>query len=160
MNGGKLFEEDFRLSCKDNVAVTRLYDTLGGQMGVANICDFIVTYFPYTFYLELKSTSTGTLPLKNISNTQYTGLLEKSKYKGAECGLIIKYAKYDEHYYVPIQEVERLKEEGKKSISYKHIKKGKVSVIEFPSELKRTRFKYDFDEFVRRFRGSEYDNAK
>ncbi len=148
MNSGKRFEEDFRLACVGEVAITRLYDNIGGQAGVANICDFIVGHYPYTFYLELKSTNTGTLPLKNISKTQYEGLLEKSKYKGNLGGLLIKYARYNEHYFVNILDVEKFKETGAKSISYNNIKRGDIKVIPFPATLKRTRYGYNFKQFV------------
>jgi len=149
MNSGKKFEEDFRLALKDNEALTRLYDNIGGQSGVANICDFIVGHYPYTFYLELKSTNTGTLPIKNISKKQYDGLLEKCKYKANLGGLLVKYARYNEHYFIDIREVKRVKDSGAKSISYNNIKNGNIKVIPFPSILKRTRFTYDFKVFVK-----------
>jgi penicillin-binding protein-related factor A (putative recombinase) len=151
MNSGKLFEEDFRLSCKDEVAITRLYDAVGGMSGVKNICDFIIGYFPYTFYLELKSTSTGTLPLRNISDNQYKGLLQMSQYKNQVCGLLIKYAKFGEHYFVPIEEVKRLKYSDLKSISRAHIKAGKVKHVDFWSSIRRTRFDYNFHKFVKEY---------
>jgi penicillin-binding protein-related factor A (putative recombinase) len=152
MNSGKLFEEDFRNSCKDKVAITRLYDAVGGMSGVHNICDFIVGYSPYTFYLELKATSTGTLPLRNISANQYTGLLDMNKYNNQICGILIKYAKFGEHYFIPINEVRRIKDSGLKSISRAHIKAGKVKHVVFWSSIRRTRYDYDFNKFVKEYK--------
>lgn len=148
MNSGKLFEEDFRLSCKNNVGFIRLFDPIGGQQGVVNICDYIVSGKYTTLFLELKATSTGTLPITNISKNQYNGLLEQSKYPWTTCGILVKFIKFEKHYFVNIKEVARLKELGIKSIAYKKILSGEVKAIPFPAELKRTRYSYDVLKFV------------
>lgn len=158
-NSGKDFEEDFKKSVGNQVALTRLYDVVGGNMGVAHICDFIVGFSPWTFYLELKSTKTNTLPLRNISTTQYEGLLDKSKYRGNIAGLLIQYRKYGEHYFVPIQEIEYLRNKGRKSVQIKDIHNKLITSYPFPATLKRTRYNYNFLEFIKLFGGSEFDTA-
>lgn len=144
MNNGKRFEDDFnKSSIEQGVCNQRLYDTMGGYQGVKYPCDFITYQRPNEFYLELKSTTTGTVPLVNLSKTQYEGLLAKEKYDGVVAGLLLKYSKYGTHYFITISEVTKLKHSGKKSIMHKDILKGKIKAVEVFGTLKRTRYAYN-----------------
>ena len=61
---------------------------MGGFTAVSNICDYINYLYPNIFYMELKSTATGTLPLNHISKNQKDGLTNKTKYDGVIPGVL------------------------------------------------------------------------
>ena len=81
INRGKQFENVIKESFQkvSNVSIDRLHDQTTGFANSANICDFIVYKEPYEYYIECKSVHGNTLPFSNISDTQWNGLLEKSK---------------------------------------------------------------------------------
>ena len=89
-NRGKQFELVVRRAFEkvSDVSIDRLNDNTAGFKGVAGICDFIVYRKPYEFYFECKSVHGNTLPFQNITETQWNGLLEKSKTKGVFAGVI------------------------------------------------------------------------
>jgi len=150
-NSGKRFEEDFNISCEvQNLCITRLYDTMGGFTAVSNICDYINYLYPNIFYMELKSTATGTLPLNHISKNQKDGLTNKTKYDGVIPGVLIKYSKFDEHYFVHINELNRLAKTGAKSISRNHIKNGDIEATPMYGTKKIVTYVYDVEDLLRR----------
>ena len=117
-NRGKQFEAQIRKAFEkvSGVSVDRLYDPMGGYVGVANICDFIVYKYPFQYYIECKSCHGASLPFSNITEHQWKGLLEKSKILGVKAAVIIWFIDKDITAYVPIQVLQSLKENGFKSI--------------------------------------------
>ena len=89
-NRGKQFENVIRkaFECVEGVSIDRLNDNTAGFKGVAGICDFIVYKEPYEYYIECKSVHGASLPFRNITDTQWSGLLEKSKIEGVYAGII------------------------------------------------------------------------
>lgn len=121
MDAGKRFEANFKESCDNNsaISVLRLYDNMSGYAGVKNMCDFVVTHYPHTHYLELKSHKGNRLPFSAITETQYEGLLaEANKETGTVQGILIQYSELDIHVFVDIKLIESMKQAGKVSIHY------------------------------------------
>lgn len=154
VNRGKQFENVIRKSfeCVEGVSIDRLNDNTAGFKGVAGICDFIVYKEPYEYYIECKSVHGNTLPFKNITDTQWNGLLEKSKIEGVFAGVICWWIDKDITLFIPIQLLEHLNSIGKKSL--RCTKEMSVNgelidgVIEIKGKKKRVFFDYDMEEFL------------
>lgn len=149
-NQGKAFEarlkQDF-LQLEDAV-IDRLYDPVGGYRGISNVCDFIGYVYPYIYYLECKSTEQNTFSLVKL--TQYNALLKKKNKKGVNAGVVIWFKKAQKIAYISIEEFERIKDLGYKSINVKMIGDTNFQVIEIPSRLKRTFLTSDYGILIER----------
>lgn len=160
-NRGKDFEGEVQsaIERQGDVSILRLYDPQGGQVGVANPCDFIVFKRPQEYWLECKSTHENTLSIytapnpKNkkygaFSNKQWEGMLEATKYK-VVAGAVVWWIEHDVTKFIPIQELERIRNTGAKSIRYD---------LEIPHSLvikgikKRVYFDYDFTRFFEKYK--------
>jgi penicillin-binding protein-related factor A (putative recombinase) len=147
---GKKFEEDFQKSFSSlvDVSIDRVYDVMSGFKGHATFCDFKVYRFPNMFYFELKSVDGDYFPLKNLTNRQFEGLLNKSHIKGVHAGVIINFRltqTLHRTYFIPIHYILKLKGQDRKAITTSDaIAVGKPLV----GTLKRTRFIYDIEPFL------------
>lgn len=131
-------------------SVDRLKDPQGGFAGVANICDFMMYIKPYLFYFELKVRAGNLLNFKaDITENQWEGMLAKSKIRGVGAGIILWYYEHEITVFVSIQELQRLRLAGNKSLNIKHIENKEVDFIELTGECKRKYYKYDFVSFIR-----------
>ena len=150
INRGKQFEEQIRKAFMkvDGVSIDRIHDQTTGYRGSQNICDFIVYKKPYEYYIECKSVHGNTLPFSNITDTQWNGLLEKSKIEGVNAGIICWWIDRDITLYMPIEELELEKQHGWKSIRY-DIERDN-GVIEIKGKKKRVFFDYDLRDFIGR----------
>lgn len=136
----------------DGVFVQRLYDPQGGFASVANPCDFIMYRYPKMYMIECKSVHGNTIPIYtpnpnkrygNISNTQWLGLLEASKY-GIVAGIICWWVDKDVTRFIPIQSLEGIRSNGAKSIRYDAIIPNSYTIV---GTKKRVYFDYDFRGF-------------
>lgn len=120
INRGKKFENVIRESFLKvpNVSIDRLHDQTNGFKGSQNICDFIVYKEPYEYYIECKSVHGASLPFSNITDTQWNGLLEKSKIEGVFAGVICWWVDKDTTVFLPIEMLQYLKNKGYKSVAY------------------------------------------
>lgn len=145
LNKGKQFElkfkEDF-LKTVPGSTIDRLYDTTSGFRAVSNICDFIGYSFPNEFYLECKSTLNNVFSLVKL--TQYDKLVQKVGIKGVRVGVIIWFIAHDKVVYVPISEITKMKEDGKKSVNIKMLADKSYNIIEIPSTKKRVFMDSDY----------------
>lgn len=150
VNRGKQFEDVIRKSFEkvEGVSIDRLHDQTTGYMGSQNICDFIVYKEPYEYYFECKSVHGNTLPFSNITETQWKGLLEKSKIEGVFAGVICWWIDKDVTKFIPIQALQWNKENGYKSIRYNH---NGTSFIEIKGKKKRVFFDYSMEDFFTHF---------
>lgn len=156
-NKGKKFEHCIKEAFLKipEVSVDRIPDQTMGYKGAQNICDFIVYKKPYEFYIECKSVHGNTLPFSNITETQWQGLLEKSKIKGVFAGVICWWIDKDVTKFIPIQLLEVLRTDGYKSVRYDyghgvsaHSKDWRTySTVEIKGKKKRVFFDYDMDGF-------------
>lgn len=150
INRGKDFENVIREGFNNvpNTSVDRLYDTMSGYKGNANICDFIVYHRPTLYYLECKSCYGNTLPWANITQNQWNGLLKKSKISGVIAGYIIWFIEHNETIFLPAQDAEQLKTEfGHKSFNITKWDYG--DWYHFKGRKKRIMFEYDMADFLK-----------
>lgn len=156
VNRGKQFENVIRKSFErvDGVSIDRLNDNTAGFKGVAGICDFIVYKEPYEYYIECKSVHGASLPFRNITDTQWEGLLEKSKIEGVTAGIICWWIDKDVTRFIPIEVLQKMREDGKKSIHYswEHYFWGDYTVnyvmYQLKGKKKRVFFDYDMEDFL------------
>ena len=155
VNRGKQFEDVIRKSFErvDGVSIDRLNDNTAGFKGVSGICDFIVYKEPYEYYFECKSVHGASLPFSNITETQWTGLLEKSKIEGVFAGVICWWVDKDITRFIPIQILQMLKEEGRKSLncywdSCVDVYNTRYYIPEIKGKKKRVFFDYSMEEFL------------
>ena len=155
VNRGKQFENVIRKSFErvEGVSIDRLNDNTAGFKGVAGICDFIVYREPYEYYFECKSVHGASLPFSNITDTQWNGLLEKSKIEGVFAGVICWWIDKDITRFIPIQVLQMLKEDGKKSLncywdSCVDVYNIRYSIPEIKGKKKRVFFDYDMEAFL------------
>lgn len=169
-NRGKKFEQIIREAFEKvpNVSIDRLHDQTNGFKGSQNICDFIVYKEPYEYYIECKSVHGNTLPFSNITDTQWNGLLEKSKIEGVFAGVICWWIDKDVTRFLPIQFLQTMREKlNAKSVRYdlRHdfgkMQDGKkftataiwcsdgveVPLVEIPGKKRRVFFDYDMEHF-------------
>ena len=148
-NYGKKFEQIVKESFEkvDGVSIDRLHDQMSGFSGSKNICDFIVYKKPYEIYIECKSTRGNTLTFSNITQNQWTGLLEKSKIKGVKAGVLIWFIDRDVTMFAPIQFLQYMKESGLKSIRPDPFVLPLYKVIYIEGKKKRVFYDYDFTNF-------------
>lgn len=152
INRGKQFEDAVykAFSKVPNVSIDRLMDPMAGYAGIRNICDFIVYKKPFEVYVECKSLYGNTLNFKSgITKNQWDGLLEKSKIEGVFAGVLVWYIDHDFTAFVPISELQWLKEQGDKSLKYYDIINRGLKYTLFPGKKKRVLFDYDAGEFLK-----------
>lgn len=145
-NRGKKFEQVVRESFErvPGVSIDRLNDNTAGFKGIAGICDFIVYKEPYEYYIECKSVHGNRLPFRNITETQRTGLLQKSFIEGVFAGIICWWIDKDKTLFLPIQTIKMLANGGLASYHYDWDAEG---VVEIKGKKKRIFFDYDMEGF-------------
>ena len=151
-NRGKKFEQVIREAFEKvpGVSIDRLHDQTNGFRGSQNICDFIVYREPYEYYFECKSVHGNTLPFSNITDTQWKGLLEKSKIEGVFAGVICWWIDKNITLFIPIQILYELRVQGKKSIRFDTdiLWCDDVKIVLILGKKKRVFFDYDMEEFL------------
>ena len=149
-NRGKKFERVIREAFEKvpDVSIDRLHDQTNGFKGSQNICDFIVYKEPYEYYIECKSVHGASLPFSNITDTQWNGLLEKSKIEGVFAGVICWWIDKDVTKFIPISILQVLQERGCKSYKFNEFYwQDDIEVIELKGKKKRVYWEYDMEEF-------------
>lgn len=147
VNRGKQFEDVIREAFEKvpGVSIDRLHDQTTGWKGSSNICDFIVYREPYEYYFECKSVHGNTLPFRNISATQWNGLLEKSFIEGVYAGIICWWVDKGTTKFIPIQTLQKLLNSGNVSYRYDW---DSYDVVEIKGKKKRVFFNYDMEAFL------------
>lgn len=146
-NRGKQFEDVIKKAFEKvpNTTVIRLHDQMNGYLGSANICDFVIYHYPHQFLIECKTIHGNTFPLANISKHQWEGLLEVESIKGVVAGVLVWWVDKDATMFLPIKELQKLKQQDKKSVRY-DLKNSKF--IQIYGKKKRVFFDYDIAEFI------------
>ena len=162
-NRGKQFEDVIREAFEKvpGVSIDRLHDQTTHYKGSTNICDFIVYREPYEYYFECKSVHGNTLPFSNITETQWSGLLEKSKIEGVFAGVICWWIDKDITAFIPIGYLEFMKwyRPECKSINVKDMLRESEQLepyldfqnphfIEIKGKKKRVFFDYDMESLL------------
>ena len=148
INRGKEFETVIRRSFEKvlDTSVDRIPDQTAGYLGAKNISDFIVYKYPHEYYIECKSVHGNTLPFSNVSSAQWDGLLNKSKIDGVFAGIICWWIDKDVTKFLPIDELDRIRRMGEKSVRYDS---AKVIDVEIVGRKKRIFFEYDMERFFK-----------
>lgn len=151
VNRGKEFEHEIfvALSKVPNTSIDRYPDPMAGFAGVRNICDFGVFRAPNFVYIECKSKHGNTLNFKgDITEAQWSGLIEKAKITGVFAGVIVWFIDHDITAFVPIQELDRLRIEDAKSLNVKDLKEGTVQNVPVSGVKRRILFSYEGKKFL------------
>ena len=105
--------------------------------------------YPLTFLIECKSHKGRSLPLAKIRENQLKAMLKVVDYKGVFGGYFINYRDYGLTYYLSADFVRHFIELGeRKSIPMDYCNEYGVLI---PQELKRVRYKYDIESWLRRY---------
>ena len=151
-NVGKIFEEDFINSVEEGIFHYRFRDlpfhlTRNAKYEVNNNpADFLI-FHNYLFILELKSCGGTSLPCTNIRDNQVNGLYKYNKMKGVVGGFVINFRKYNETYFLPIEDYLSII----KSRASIGIQEARAFGIHVEQKLKRTRYTYDVSKFLNEF---------
>lgn len=101
----------------------RIPDQLTGQFGSKNICDFELYLYPYHYYIESKATYHDRFDFSMITDYQYESLMKKSKIHGCYGLIVVLFATYQRAFILKIQDMDKLINEGKKSLNITKIDK-------------------------------------
>lgn len=150
-NRGKQFENIIKEAFEKvpDTSVVRLHDQTTGYIGSSNHCDFIVYHNPNELHIECKSVHGNTFPFSNITDTQYRGLLEKSKVEGVIAGVICWWVDKDITLFIPINTIRVWKEQtDMKSVPY-NIDEYDWDIVKVNGKKKRVFFEYDMEAFLK-----------
>lgn len=111
----------------------RIPDQLGGLYGGRNICDFICFKSPYMFYIESKETQQDRFNFSMISETQYKGLMAKSRIENCFGLIIALFSERQKAFIFRIQDIDSLQKSGKKSVNVTKQDKWTIPYIEVPT---------------------------
>lgn len=137
---GKSWETVFRRSWEKQFPGTfihRLPDQMSGYRETSgNPCDFLC-YPGYCglFMVECKEHLGASIPFTAIP--QYERLLKYKGRKNVYPGCIIWFSEKDKIIWVDIDEMEKMVNDGEKSIGLRMLKEGLYNIIEIPGEKKR-----------------------
>lgn len=162
MNVGKIFETEWKQSVPENVLMCRLPDAAqsfsGGNLRFSrkNPFDYIMYDKPNLFALELKTVQGKSISFErskedsgDIHYHQIAGLNEWAKF-GAICGFIINFRELEKTVFLPIEKFNELIEQTtKKSLNINDMED---CVIIINQKKLRTRFRYDVEDFVARYK--------
>ena len=145
VNLGKKFEEIIKrdFSMLKHGKITRLYDPVGGYMGIKNVCDFIAYKYPNSYYFEAKETKTNTFNFKQLK--QYDSLCEYTGVKGLYPGILVWFSTVNKVVWVDIAWVSYLMSLGYKSVN---IRDKFTYTFELDIEVARKYPRIDFQKFI------------
>lgn len=142
---GKQFEQKFRedFSKIPGSVVIRLPDQVSGFKATsANISDFFCYVKPTLFFIEVKSISGNTFPIKDLR--QYELLKQHEGIPGLKRGVVIWFTEKDRVLYVPVSTFTKMIAEGKKSVNIRTIDSEDYDFVDIPSVKKRVFMDSDY----------------
>lgn len=81
-----------------------------------------------------------------LTDTQYNGLLDKSKIEGVDGVVIVLFASYQRAFWISIKEIDRLKQSGKKSLNITKIDKWNIDYHEINTIPNNRKKLLDYDK--------------
>ena len=160
VNRGKSFESEIlrQLMQINGVSVDRIHDQTTGFCGSRNICDIIAYRYPNEFYFECKTVHGNVLPFSNISDNQWTGLIEKSNIPGVHAGIICWWVDKDITAFIPAQLLYMCKLADLRSIRYDltHSIFGRYRLRKIKGKKRRVFFDYDMEGFLDELQFNSY----
>lgn len=124
----------------------RLPDQMTGFYGSSNICDFELYKYPNHYWIESKATWNDRFDFSMLTDTQYDGLLNKSKINGVDGVVIVLFASYQRAFWISIKEIDRLKQSGKKSLNILKIDKWNIDYHEIKTIPNNRKKLLDYDK--------------
>ena len=124
----------------------RLPDQMTGFYGSSNICDFVLYKYPNHYWIESKATWNDRFDFSMLTDTQYDGLLNKSKIDGVDGVVIVLFASYQRAFWISIKEIDRLKQSGKKSLNILKIDKWNIDYHEIKTIPNNRKKLLDYDK--------------
>lgn len=115
---------------QDGYCFDRLPDQMPGFYGSKKICDFTLFKSPNMYYVESKATWSDRFDFSMITDYQYKNLLQKSKIQNVYGVIIILFAAKQRAFIIDINQIDKLKSIGKKSINIKKIDNWEIKYIE------------------------------
>jgi Holliday junction resolvase len=153
---GKKFEDRFRIDykrCFPNTLIYRLPDQQSGYAGggSTNPCDFFCYPGDCVLMVECKAHKGQSLPFTAIR--QYEKLLEYKGLNKVFPGVVVWFYEKDIVIWVSIEEMEKMRLDGEKSIGLRMIDKKKpykksYNIHELPSKKLRTFMETDYNYLV------------
>lgn len=145
MNRGKQFETQFRKNFRESFPQSfcyRLPDQVSGYHNSKNVCDFICFNKDTLYLLEIKTHQGNTFPFQNLS--QYEYLLSYKNLPGIVIGVILWMIDHDTIVFLPIQTIEKMKSDKKKSFNIKDVLSSDYDIIIIPVKKKRVFLEADY----------------
>ena len=138
-NKGKVWEDKFRQDWAKsfpNTFIFRLKDQMTGFKETSgNPCDFLCFNGTQLFLIECKEHKGASIPFTAIP--QYEKLLKYKALPGVYPGVILWLSEKDVVLWIGIEEMEKMVQDGKKSIGLKMLADNTYRIIQIPSEKKR-----------------------
>ena len=156
---GKKFEERFRIDwkkCFPNTLIYRLQDQLSGYKEASqNPCDFLCFQGDIFLMVECKAHAGASIPFSVIP--QYSRLLEYKDFINVFPGVLIWLYEKDTVLWVSIKEMEKMVNDGEKSIGLRMIDSKKpykklYNIVEIPSKKLRTFMESDYTFLVNKLK--------
>ena len=144
-NRGKQFEEKFKedwFVAFPKSVLFRIPDQMSGYKTASkNICDFIGYNDGILYLIECKSHKGASIPFECIK--QFYLMKSYVGARGVRVGVILWLYDKDIVYYIPISTIQKLKQDGKKSVGIKAFEEGyNIKII--PSVKKRVFLDSDY----------------
>lgn len=103
---------------RHNVCFDRIPDQMSGRKGSKNVCDYTAYIYPHAYYLECKECASNSFNmLQNISEHQWTKMLEKDMFPGVRAGYVIWFSGEHRAFWVSPYMLELAFSTGKKSVT-------------------------------------------
>lgn len=151
INRGKSFEEkvknDWIRTVPDSF-ILRLPDQVSQYHGTSsNISDFIAFAKRSLWLIECKSIHGNTFPLVNLR--QYEKLVSYKDTKHVYPGILLWWVDHQKVAWVPIDSIQKMKKDDKKSINIKMLNSDEYKLVEIPSVPKRVFLDSDYSALLK-----------
>lgn len=151
---GKAFENKFKEDFEKipEAKAIRIYDLESRKLGIRNVCDYFCYKYPNAFLIECKSHGGNSFPIQSKSKEtgkfetfrQYPKLLKYKNVKGLIVGVVLWLYDKDRVYFISIEELEKMINDEKRSISVEDVDNKLYNIIEIPSTKKRVFMDSDY----------------
>lgn len=149
---------------EEGYSCDRIPDQMTGLYGSKNICDFTCFKSPNMYYIESKSTWEDRFDFSLISETQYEGLLDKSKISNVWGLVIVLFLGHKRAFILDIRDIDKLSQAGTKSLNIKKIIKWGIPFAEIPTIPNNRKILLDYsgelDELVASLNSKIVDDSK
>ena len=150
INIGKKFEGYFKEDwekCFPDDTIFRIPDQVSRYKDTSkNVSDFIAFTHRLLFLLECKTTKLTTFNFNKL--TQYDAMVKFKDKEYTHVGVIIYFYNHDVIYYVPIETIRIMKQDGKKSVNVNKSLKEGYNIKVIPVEKKRVYVRGDYSDLI------------